>query len=321
MIPRGRTCAQSSHFDTIPNMLHLIALLLSVLGYRESAFAFAISAAGVAHSVARACSQGRLMSCGCDPTINRKTLNKNLRQSLDKEKKQFLQYLETNQILTPEEEKKYERSKIASRWKWGGCSHNMDFGVEYSKLFLDCREKAGDIQSKINLHNNHAGRIAVSNNMEFRCKCHGMSGSCQLKTCWKSAPDFHIVGKVLKHQFRKAILVDQSNLGNGEPVVVLKRARNKKSNGGSGSGSTSPDLDSTDASGGHDDRGTGDSETRRHDELGVERGTRQPSADKNAARMARKLETSLFYYQRSPNFCERDLGADIQATHAHSSSV
>ncbi|KAI8041867.1 hypothetical protein M5D96_003162 [Drosophila gunungcola] len=217
----------------------------------------------------------------------------NLRQSLDKEKKLFLQYLETNQILTPEEEKKYERSKIASRWKWGGCSHNMDFGVEYSKLFLDCREKAGDIQSKINLHNNHAGRIAVSNNMEFRCKCHGMSGSCQLKTCWKSAPDFHIVGKVLKHQFRKAILVDQSNLGNGEP----------KSNGGSSSGSSSPDLDTADASGGHDGGGTGSSESRRHEELGVERGSRQPSADKNAARMARKLETSLFYYQRSPNFC------------------
>ncbi|XP_017151324.1 protein Wnt-10b [Drosophila miranda] len=283
-------------------------------GYRESAFAFAISAAGVAHSVARACSQGRLMSCGCDPTINRKTLNKNLRQSLDKEKKQFLQYLETNQILTPEEEKKYERSKIASRWKWGGCSHNMDFGVEYSKLFLDCREKAGDIQSKINLHNNHAGRVAVSNNMEFRCKCHGMSGSCQLKTCWKSAPDFHVVGKVLKHQFRKAILVDQSNLGNGEPIVVLKRARNKKSNSGSSSGSSSSDMDAVDASGTLDGGGlVGDHETRRHED-GSERGTRQPNADKNAARMARKLETSLFYYQRSPNFCERDLGADIQGT-------
>ncbi|EDW77897.2 uncharacterized protein Dwil_GK24299, partial [Drosophila willistoni] len=292
-------------------------------GYRESAFAFAISAAGVAHSVARACSQGRLMSCGCDPTINRKTLNKNLRQSLDKEKKLFLQYLETNQILTPEEEKKYERSKIASRWKWGGCSHNMDFGVEYSKLFLDCREKAGDIQSKINLHNNHAGRMAVSNNMEFRCKCHGMSGSCQLKTCWKSAPDFHVVGKVIKHQFRKAILVDQSNLGNGEPVVVLKRTRNKKSNGDGG--------DVVDASGSILELGGGHHDThRRHEELGVERdgtgggrngdggglggGSRQSNSDKNAARMARKLETSLFYYQRSPNFCERDLGADIQGT-------
>ncbi|XP_030383854.1 protein Wnt-10b [Scaptodrosophila lebanonensis] len=278
-------------------------------GYRESAFAFAISAAGVAHSVARACSQGRLMSCGCDPTINRKTLNKNLRQSLDKEKKQFLQYLETNQILTPEEEKKYERSKIASRWKWGGCSHNMDFGVEYSKLFLDCREKAGDIQSKINLHNNHAGRVAVSNNMEFRCKCHGMSGSCQLKTCWKSAPDFHTVGKVLKHQFRKAILVDQSNLGNGEPVVVLKRARNKKSNGGSG-GSNSDDVDIIDMGG-----GVGALAGDAMRDLDLERTrNRKPSSDKNAARLARKLETSLFYYQRSPNFCERDLVADIQGT-------
>ncbi|XP_055918641.1 protein Wnt-10b [Eupeodes corollae] len=252
-------------------------------GYRESAFAFAISAAGVAHSVARACSQGRLMSCGCDPSVNRKTLNKNLRQSLDKEKKMFLQYLETNQILTPEEEKKYERSKIASRWKWGGCSHNMDFGVEFSKLFLDCREKAGDIQSKINLHNNHAGRMAVSNNMEFRCKCHGMSGSCQLKTCWKSAPDFHIVGRVLKHQFRRAILVDQSNLGNGEPIVVLKRSRNKKSN-------------------------MGNSNER------SERPQRKPQQDKSTVRSLRKLENALFYYQRSPNFCERDLSADIQGT-------
>jgi len=35
----------------------------------------------------------------------------------------------------------------------------MDFGIEFSELFLDAREKAEDIQSKINLHNNNAGRI------------------------------------------------------------------------------------------------------------------------------------------------------------------
>lgn len=143
-----------------------------------------------------------------------------------------------------------------------------------------------------------------------------MSGSCQLKTCWKSAPDFHIVGRVLKHQFRKAILVDQSNLGNGEPVVVLKRARNKKSNGGNGGGGgvggVGPNGDMTvaDVSGLLEGR-----DTQRDGDTG-ERGTRQPNADKNAARMARKLETSLFYYQRSPNFCERDLGADIQGEYA-----
>lgn len=103
--------------------------------------------------------------------------------------------------------------------------------------------------------------------------------------------------------------MDQSNLGNGEPVVVLKRARNKKSNGGNGGGvgGVGPNGDMTvaDVSGlleGRDTQRDGD----------TERGTRQPNADKNAVRMARKLETSLFYYQRSPNFCERDLGADIQ---------
>lgn len=120
--------------------------------------------------------------------------------------------------------------------------------------------------------------------MEFRCKCHGMSGSCQLKTCWKSAPDFYVVGKVLKHQFRRAILVDQSNLGNGEPIVVLKRSRNKKTNGAL------------------------DSERNERNE----RPPRKISNDQNAIRSLRKLETALLYYQRSPNFCERDLSADIQ---------
>lgn len=59
--------------------------------------------------------------------------------------------------------------------------------------------------------------------MQTRCKCHGMSGSCELKTCWKAAPDFRAVGSLLKERFRTAVMVDQSNLGRGSPLLVPRR--------------------------------------------------------------------------------------------------
>lgn len=155
-----------------------------VTGYRESAFAYAISAAGVVHSIVKACSQGHLMSCGCYPYINRKNLIKMLRSrgggdAIDStiEKRNLMRSLDDNRI----EENKiarwvlrggviheplificfFARLKTTSRWKWGGCSHNMNFGIEFSELFLDAHERAADIQSKINLHNNHVGRMVI----------------------------------------------------------------------------------------------------------------------------------------------------------------
>lgn len=109
--------------------------------------------------------------------------------------------------------------------------------------------------------------------MQIRCKCHGMSGSCQLKTCWKSAPDFRVVGKILKQQFRKAVLVDQSNIGSGSPLIISKNSIGRKPK--------------------HKNRSP------------------RKALNRKTSFNINKLENSLFYYQRSPNFCDRDPSSDI----------
>ena len=43
-------------------------------------------------------------------------------------------------------------------WKWGGCSADIDFGIKFTRKFLDAREIEQDARSLMNLHNNRAGR-------------------------------------------------------------------------------------------------------------------------------------------------------------------
>lgn len=111
--------------------------MVSMTGTREAAFVHAISAAGVAHALTRACSAGELDDCGCDRTV---------------------------------------RGASPEGFQWAGCSDNVHFGTSFSRTFVDAREHrfskrkpkanlnaTAQQQMQIwralmNLHNNEAGR-------------------------------------------------------------------------------------------------------------------------------------------------------------------
>lgn len=140
-------------------------------GSKETAFLYAVTSAGVVHVVAKACSSGNLTECNCD--------------------------LYSQGGETPE------------GWKWGGCSDNLKYGLQFARKFLDAPDrrevrKKGDIRNLMNLHNNEAGRRAIAKLMLLKCRCHGVSGSCEFKTCWRSLPQFAEIGNYLKEKYDKS---------------------------------------------------------------------------------------------------------------------
>ncbi|XP_033760370.1 protein Wnt-11b-2-like isoform X1 [Pecten maximus] len=144
-----------------------------VRGTREQAYLYAISSASLVHSVARACSIGVTTKCSCGALPN---------------------------------------SPPDGEFKWGGCGDDVKFGLYLSESFTDASlSKRGKIRTskkaQMNRHNNAAGRKIVSDSLTKACKCHGVSGSCSIKTCWKALPDFTSIGTILKRRYTTAVEV------------------------------------------------------------------------------------------------------------------
>merc|ERR1711934_1111101 len=65
----------------------------------------------------------------------------------------------------------------------------------------------------MNVHNNEAGRRAVIKNMKVTCKCHGVSGSCSLVTCWQQLAPFRKVGDYLREKYDTSTMVKVTRRG------------------------------------------------------------------------------------------------------------
>ncbi|KAG8128200.1 hypothetical protein E2320_015050 [Naja naja] len=225
-------------------------------GSREAAFTYAIIAAGVAHAITAACTQGNLSNCGCDK----------------------------------EKQGQYHKDE---GWKWGGCSADIRYGIGFSKVFVDAREIKQNARTLMNLHNNEAGRkdlVAMiksedskvqqdskgsnnrdgkflefkaelldqhrkdstcdgttlrwqdipgislpilqknlsrrkkilEENMKLECKCHGVSGSCTTKTCWTTLPKFRELGYILKDKYNEAVQVEPVRASRNKRPTFLK---------------------------------------------------------------------------------------------------
>ncbi|XP_077298090.1 wnt family member 1 wingless [Arctopsyche grandis] len=152
-------------------------------GCRETAFIYAITSAAVTYTVARACAEGSIESCTCDYS---------------------------HQVRAPAASQGSAAAGVRD-WEWGGCSDNIGYGFRFSRAFVDAGERGRNLREKMNLHNNEAGRAHVQTEMRQECKCHGMSGSCTVKTCWMRLPNFRAIGDHLKDRFDGASKVMVSN--------------------------------------------------------------------------------------------------------------
>lgn len=60
---------------------------------------------------------------------------------------------------------------------------------------------------------------AIEQNMKVECKCHGVSGSCELRTCWRAMAPFREVGAIIKEKFDGATEV-KSVMTKNHPRLV-----------------------------------------------------------------------------------------------------
>ncbi|ELT95360.1 hypothetical protein CAPTEDRAFT_222661 [Capitella teleta] len=162
-------------------------------GYKETAYLHALTSSSLVHTFSRACAQGRLDRCTCDES--------------------------------------FSASKNKEAWLWGGCGDNIQYGMKFARRFLRWMRKSLDLQATADSHNSDVGIRVVRNGINKTCKCHGVSGSCTVQTCWRQLANFHEVGSDLKSKYDSAVkVVVSANQSTGKGQLTKRRKNSVQSN-------------------------------------------------------------------------------------------
>ncbi|KAL7983060.1 hypothetical protein Chor_010402, partial [Crotalus horridus] len=136
------------------------------------------------HTIARACTSGELSGCSCGPIPGE----------------------------TP-----------GPGYRWGGCADNLNYGLVMGSKFSDApmkMKKSGSQANKLmHLHNSEVGRQSLKASLEMKCKCHGVSGSCSIKTCWKGLQELKDIALDLKNRYLSATKVVHRPMGTRKHLV------------------------------------------------------------------------------------------------------
>lgn len=162
---------------------------------KEVSLTHALIASGIVLSLARSCTYGTENICGCNLAASLAARAAGVSGSIDGLSGQRMVY-------------KAPDTNNSREFVWQGCDEIVKFAFKISKLYLDSQEiRQHPVSKRINAHNYEVGRLAVKRSMKKICKCHGISGSCQINTCWNSLPSMSKIGDYLKSQYRLAARV------------------------------------------------------------------------------------------------------------------
>ncbi|XP_063709716.1 protein Wnt-5 [Culicoides brevitarsis] len=202
------------------------------IGSSEMAYVHALSSASLMSFVARACRDGAFNTCGCSKSKRPKTLKdqwvwggcgddfefayKFTQRFVDSREKELRRLTRAIVSAPPKEIPKILEQELNLTDESAATStsppailssHEDKHGKHKGRKGYTKFNTQLEARSLMNLHNNEAGRRAVVKKSRINCKCHGVSGSCSVITCWQQLTSIKDIAEYLKEKYDSATQV------------------------------------------------------------------------------------------------------------------